>query len=91
MAAVDIRTIFALCSPYPFNLSTPAAADLVQQDGVLIENKRIILGIYMADGGLELTLKLPGLAKPAVLKPIRTKILLLLRQADLLPGSENNR
>lgn len=85
MAAVDIRTIFALCSPHPFNLSTAAAADLVQQDGVLVENKRIILGIYMADGGLELTLKLLGLAKPTVLKPIRTKILLLLRQADLLP------
>ncbi|HTF64832.1 MAG TPA: hypothetical protein VK638_19305 [Edaphobacter sp.] len=77
MAAVDIRTIFALCSPHPFNLSTAAAADLVQQDGVLIENKRIILGIYMADGGLELTLKLLGLAKPTVLKPRRTKILLL--------------
>jgi AcrR family transcriptional regulator len=44
----------------------------------------------MADGALDLTLKLLGLAKLAVLKPIRTRILLLLRQADLLPGSESN-
>ena len=44
---------------------------------------------HMADGGLGLTLKLLGLAKLAVLKPIRTKVLLLLRQADLLPGSES--
>jgi len=44
----------------------------------------------MADGALDLTLKLLGLAKLAVLKPIRTKVLLLLRQADLLPGSESN-
>jgi len=43
----------------------------------------------MADGALDLTLKLLGLAKLAVLKPIRTKVLLLLRQADLLPGSES--
>jgi hypothetical protein len=43
----------------------------------------------MADGALDLTVKLLGLAKLAVLKPIRTKVLLLLRQADLLPGSES--
>ena len=43
----------------------------------------------MADGALDLALKLLGLAKLAVLKPIRTKVLLLLRQADLLPGSES--
>jgi AcrR family transcriptional regulator len=42
----------------------------------------------MADGALDLTLKLLGLAKLPVLKPIRTKVLLLLRQADLLPGRE---
>jgi AcrR family transcriptional regulator len=39
----------------------------------------------MADGTLDLTLKLLGLAKLAVLKPIRTKTLTLLRDADLLP------
>src|SRR6202522_2294752 len=44
----------------------------------------------MAEGALDLTLKLLGLAKLAVLKPIRTRVLLLLRQADLLPGSESN-
>jgi AcrR family transcriptional regulator len=44
----------------------------------------------IADGALDLTLKLLGLAKLAVLKPIRPKVLLLLRQADLLPGSESN-
>jgi AcrR family transcriptional regulator len=44
----------------------------------------------MAEGALDLTLKLLGLAKLPVLKPIRTRILLLLRQADLLPGRESN-
>ncbi len=39
----------------------------------------------MADGALDLTLKLLGLAKLAVLKPVRTKILALLREAELLP------
>jgi hypothetical protein len=43
----------------------------------------------MADGAFDLTVKLLGLAKLAVLKPIRIKVLLLLRQADLLPGSES--
>jgi AcrR family transcriptional regulator len=38
----------------------------------------------MADGTLELTLKLLGLAKLAILKPIRAKVLGLLREADLL-------
>jgi AcrR family transcriptional regulator len=41
----------------------------------------------MADGALDLTLKLLGLAKLAVLKPVRTRVLLLLREAELLPGS----
>jgi AcrR family transcriptional regulator len=40
----------------------------------------------LADGSLALTLKLLGLAKLAVLKPVRTKILTLLREADLLGG-----
>jgi AcrR family transcriptional regulator len=39
----------------------------------------------MANGALELTLKLLGLAKLAVLKPIRAKVLGLLRDAELLP------
>ena len=39
----------------------------------------------MADGALELTLKLLGLAKLSVLKPVRTRVLALLREADLLP------
>ena len=43
----------------------------------------------MADGALDLTLKLLGLARLAILKPIRTRVLLLLREADLLPGSES--
>ena len=42
----------------------------------------------MADGSLKLTLKLLGLAKLAVLKPIRTTILALLQEADLLPGGD---
>ena len=41
----------------------------------------------MADGALDLTLKLLGLAKLSVLRPIRTKVLVLLRETDLLPGS----
>jgi AcrR family transcriptional regulator len=44
----------------------------------------------LADGGLDLTLKLLGLARLPILKPIRTRVLLLLRQAELLPGSESN-
>ena len=43
----------------------------------------------LADGALELTLKLLGLAKLALLKPIRTKVLVLLREANLLPESES--
>ncbi len=42
----------------------------------------------MADGALNLTLKLLGLAKLAVLKPVRTAILKLLQEAELLPGSD---
>ena len=41
----------------------------------------------MADGALDLTLKLLMLAKLPVLKPVRTKVLGLLREADLLPAS----
>ena len=39
----------------------------------------------MADGALDLTLKLLGLAKLPVLKPVRAKVLALLREAELLP------
>jgi AcrR family transcriptional regulator len=39
----------------------------------------------MADGALELTLKLLGLAKLPILRPIRTKILALMQEADFLP------
>lgn len=39
----------------------------------------------MADGALTLSLKLLGLARLAVLKPVRTAILKLLQEAELLP------
>jgi len=42
----------------------------------------------MADGALHLTLKLLGLAKLPILKPFRTKVLGLLREADLLAEGE---
>ena len=45
----------------------------------------------LADGSLALTLKLLGLAKLAVLKPVRMRILALLREADLLPEAEEMR
>jgi hypothetical protein len=38
----------------------------------------------LADGGLDLTLKLLALAKLAVLKPVRTKVLGLLKEAELI-------
>ena len=38
-----------------------------------------------ADGALDLTLKLLAVAKLPVLKPIRTKVLALLRNSELLP------
>jgi len=38
----------------------------------------------LADGALELTLKLLGLAKLAVLRPMRSKVLALLREAELV-------
>lgn len=38
----------------------------------------------MADGTLDLTLKLLALAKFTILKPVRTKVLALLREADLV-------
>ena len=43
----------------------------------------------MADGALDLTLKLLGLAKLPILKPIRTRILGLLLEAGLLPEAES--
>jgi AcrR family transcriptional regulator len=39
-----------------------------------------------ADGALELTLKLLTIAKLPVLKPIRTRVLALLRDSELLPN-----
>ena len=44
----------------------------------------------LADGSLHLTLNLLSLAKLPVLRPIRTKVLALLRDADLLPASEGD-
>ena len=44
----------------------------------------------LADGSLDLSLKLLGLAKLALLKPIRTKLLRLLREAELLPGATDD-
>ena len=43
--------------------------------------------LRLADGALDLTLKLLALAKFTVLKPVRTKVLSLLREAELLPES----
>ena len=40
----------------------------------------------MADGAVDLTIRLIGLAKLPVLKPIRTRVLTLLRDAELLPN-----
>jgi AcrR family transcriptional regulator len=40
----------------------------------------------LADGALELTLKLLALAKLPLLKPVRTRILALLKDAELLPA-----
>jgi hypothetical protein len=42
----------------------------------------------MADGALELTLTLLTLAKLPMLKPIRKKVLELLREAELVPEIE---
>jgi len=39
----------------------------------------------LADGAIDLTLKLLALARLPVLKPVRTKVLALLREAELLP------
>lgn len=39
----------------------------------------------LADGALDLTLKLLALARLPVLKPVRTRVLALLRDAELLP------
>jgi len=38
----------------------------------------------LAEGALELTLKLLGLAKLPVLRPVRTKVLGLLKDAELV-------
>ena len=43
----------------------------------------------LADGALELTLKLLRLAKLPILKPIRTRVLTLLRDAELVPVKES--
>jgi AcrR family transcriptional regulator len=39
----------------------------------------------LATGSVDFTIKMMGLAKLSVLKPIRTKVLTLLREAELLP------
>jgi AcrR family transcriptional regulator len=41
----------------------------------------------LADGALELTLKLLSLARLPILKPVRTRILTLLQEAELLPAN----
>jgi AcrR family transcriptional regulator len=41
----------------------------------------------LAEGALDLTVKLLGLAKFTILKPVRRKVLALLREADLVPES----
>jgi len=41
----------------------------------------------MADGALDLTMKLVSLARLPVLKPVRTRVLGLLREAGLLPAN----
>lgn len=43
----------------------------------------------LADGALDLTLKLLRLAKLPILKPIRTRVLVLLRDAELVPAKES--
>ncbi len=45
--------------------------------------------LRLGDGALDLTLKLLRLAKLPILKPIRTRILSLLREAELVPVNEN--
>jgi len=40
----------------------------------------------LSDGALDLTIKLLGVAKLPLLKPIRKRVLTLLRQADLIPN-----
>jgi hypothetical protein len=44
----------------------------------------------LADGALQLTLKLLSLAKLPVLRPIRTRVLALLQEAELLPEKEGD-
>ena len=39
----------------------------------------------LADGSLDLTVKLLGLAKFTILRPVRTKVLAVLREAELVP------
>jgi AcrR family transcriptional regulator len=39
----------------------------------------------LATGSIDFTIKMMGLAKLTILKPIRTKVLTLLREAELLP------
>jgi AcrR family transcriptional regulator len=41
----------------------------------------------LANGALDLTLKLLSLAKLPILRPVRTRVLALLKDADLLPSS----
>lgn len=41
----------------------------------------------MADGALDLTLKLLSLAKLPILRPVRSRVLTLLRDAELMPES----
>jgi AcrR family transcriptional regulator len=45
----------------------------------------------LADGALDLTLKLLVLARTPLLKPVRTRVLALLRDADLLDSSDSVR
>jgi AcrR family transcriptional regulator len=43
----------------------------------------------LADGALDLTLKLITLARLPILRPVRSKVLALLREADLIPSTES--
>ena len=80
-------------------LRQQATLDLMDIDEAVMQMGVLILFIYddsphqqrtrkLVDGALDLTVRFLSLAKNPLLKPLRSKVLSLLREAELVPDFE---
>jgi AcrR family transcriptional regulator len=91
--SMDVFRLAIECEKLPndLNLLLPVALWALQM-GLLVmflydDSAQQSRTSRLADGAIDLTLKLLVLARLPVLKPVRTKVLALLREAELLPSA----